>query len=78
MSKSERMILSNDALYLARRLLPHSDDPIIAIEMDHLTHRGENWFNQELVVYFRVHCSSAGRIEKRNRFRQCCCQPMDL
>jgi len=50
MSAAERMMLSNDALYLARRLVVHSNDPTIAIEVDHLSHRGEAWFHQELVA----------------------------
>jgi hypothetical protein len=49
MSTGERMILSNDALHLAHRLVPHSDDPTVAIEMQRLSQCGQVWFNQELV-----------------------------
>jgi hypothetical protein len=49
MSTGERMILSNDALHSAHRLVPHSDDPTVAIEMQRLSQCGQVWFNQELV-----------------------------
>ena len=50
MTTAERMILTNDARYLAHRLVPHSNDPSVAIEMQRLTEIDHAWFNQELVV----------------------------
>ena len=49
MTHGERMRLSNDALYLSHRLIPHSEDPHISTEMQRLSACGHAWFNQELV-----------------------------
>jgi hypothetical protein len=46
---SQRMCLSNDALYLSHRLLPHAKDPAIARTMQELLQCGNRWFDDELV-----------------------------
>ena len=56
MTTGERMILSNDALYLAHRLVPHSDDLTVAAEMRLLSQCGQVWFSLEVVHYFVGPC----------------------
>jgi hypothetical protein len=49
MTHGQRMRLSNDALHLSHRLIPHSGDRHISAEMERLSLCGHAWFNQELV-----------------------------
>jgi len=49
MSSGQKMRMSNEALYLAHRLLPHSSELSIAAEIQRLTQCGNSWFTQELV-----------------------------
>jgi len=43
------MRLSNDALYLAHRLLPHVSDPMILHVMHDLQRCGDRWFEDAVV-----------------------------
>ena len=56
MTHGQRMRLSNDALYLSHRLIPHSGDPHISGEMQRLSSWGHAWFNQELVPLLLEMC----------------------